>query len=74
MDERERFFLNGNWIIDWPGRYEPESTLTKDSPAAFNYERIRDDETVRARGPLRQDLVVMVCKGFLFSLYCSRRA
>lgn len=64
MDETGRYFLNGNWIIDWPGRYEPESQAGQPSSAgggtAFNYERIRDAETVQARGPLREDLVVMV--------------
>ncbi|KAI9560970.1 hypothetical protein GHT06_011926 [Daphnia sinensis] len=53
MDERERYFLNGNWIVDWPGRYET-------SGVAFHYERIKDSEIVHSRGPLQQDLIVMV--------------
>lgn len=53
MDERERYFLNGNWVVDWPGRYET-------SGVAFHYERIKDSEVVRSRGPLQQDLIVMV--------------
>ncbi len=54
MDERERYFLNGNWIVDWPGRYET-------SGVAFHYERVKDSEVVHSRGPLQQDLIVMVC-------------
>ena len=53
MDESERYFLNGNWMVDWPGRYET-------SGVAFHYERIKDSEIVRSRGPLQQDLIVMV--------------
>ena len=53
MDERERYFLNGNWIVDGPGRYET-------SGVAFNYERIKDSEVIQSRGPLQQDLIVMV--------------
>lgn len=53
MDERERYFLNGNWIVDWPGRYET-------SGVAFHYERTKDSEIVHSRGPLQQDLIVMV--------------
>lgn len=53
MDERHRYFINGNWIIDWPGRYES-------SGVAFHYERTRDAEVIRTSGPLEQDLIVMV--------------
>ena len=53
MDDRERYFLNGNWIVDWPGRYET-------SGGAFHYERVKDSEVVHSRGPLQQDLIVMV--------------
>ncbi len=53
MDDRERYFLNGNWIVDWPGRYET-------SGVAFHYERVKDSEVVHSRGPLQQDLIVMV--------------
>lgn len=64
MDERERYFLNGNWIVDWPGRYET-------SGVAFHYERTKDSEIVHSRGPLQQDLIVMVrtslSLSFLFS-------
>lgn len=65
MDERERYFLNGNWIVDWPGRYET-------SGVAFHYERTKDSEVVGSRGPLQQDLIVMVYKrGFSsLSFFC----
>ena len=60
MDERERYFINGNWVIDWPGRYESAGV-------AFHYERTRDAEVVRATGPLQHDLVVMVYSPFTLS-------
>jgi thrombospondin motif-containing protein 6 len=75
MDERERYFLNGNWIVDWPGRYET-------SGVAFHYERVKDSEVVHSRGPLQQDLIVMVCpcsmagptRNLSFSLSLDRRS
>lgn len=72
MNTKQRYFLNGNWIIDWPGRYES-------SGVAFHYERTRDSEGIRSQGPLQEDLVVMVKKMpfnsrlydiLLFSFFC----
>lgn len=61
MDENKEYFLNGNWIIDWPGRFQSGTSSSPGVDAdAFNYERIRDAETIRSRGPLQRDLIVMV--------------
>ena len=58
MDDRERYFLNGNWIIDWSGRYQSAS-----GGVGFRYERSGDAETLVSltSSPLQHDLIVMVC-------------
>jgi len=53
MDDGHGYFLNGNWIIDWPGRYQASGT-------SFNYQRTKDSESIASRGPLQKDVIVMV--------------
>lgn len=53
MDEGRGYFLNGNWIIDWPGLY-------KASGASFLYQRTKDSESIASKGPLQNDVIVMV--------------
>ena len=53
MDEGRGYFLNGNWIIDWPGLYQA-------SGASFHYQRIKDSESIASKGPLQNDVIVMV--------------
>ena len=62
MDDREGYFLNGNWIIDWSGRYESSS-----GGVALRYQRSGDSETVNSLSstPLQHDLIVMVSFFFL---------
>lgn len=59
MDDSERYFLNGNWIIDWSGRYQSAS-----GGVALRYERSGDAETLVSltSNPLQHDLIVMVYK------------
>ena len=60
MDEGRGYFLNGNWIIDWPGLYQA-------SGASFNYQRTKDIESIACQGPLKNDVIVMVITYFAYS-------
>ena len=48
------YYLNAEWIIDWPKAYEVSGTT-------FKYERPDNDaESLTALGPINEELVVMV--------------
>ena len=66
MDDRHHYFLNGNWIIDWPGSYQG-------SGAAFIYNRSKDEaETISSKGPLVHDVILMVFLNLLILLIALR--
>ena len=49
-----RFFINGDWTIDWPRSFEVDETV-------FRYERPKDrPETLTAVGPTNSELVLIV--------------
>ena len=51
---KDKFLLNGNWLIDWPGRVDAGG-------ATFTYTRAEDDsETLITKGPIKQNLTLMV--------------
>ena len=53
-DDKNAFYINGYWTIDWPRKFEVANTL-------FHYERPKDaPETIYALGPTSEDLLVMV--------------
>ncbi|XP_077988582.1 ADAMTS-like protein 5 [Glandiceps talaboti] len=48
------YLLNGNWIINWPGKYKAVGT-------SIHYQRTPDDhERIAAAGPTSHDLQLMV--------------
>lgn len=47
------FFLNGNWYIQWGGEYEVAGTKGL-------YSRRHNRETFKAKGPIKEDLHVVV--------------
>lgn len=48
------YYLNGHWIVDWPGRY-------KFSGTAFDYRRsYREPESLTSAGPTNETLIVEV--------------
>lgn len=53
-ESSERYFLNGNFIIQWNGEYEAGGTT-------FYYERSRDMENLTAPGPTKQPVMLQVC-------------
>lgn len=66
------FFLNGNWYIQWSGDYDVAG-------ASGHYSRKHNRETFKTKGPITEDLHVMVSLlfnrtfpfFFLFILYSS---
>ncbi len=53
-DARQTYIINGNWLIDWPGKYEVAGTV-------IEYKRTWDgNETLKALGPTKEELHVMV--------------
>ncbi|XP_072834315.2 ADAMTS-like protein 5 isoform X1 [Pogona vitticeps] len=54
MDANQRYVLNGDWAINWPGEYEVAGTRV-------HYRRTADlQESLEAEGPTQEDLLVMV--------------
>ncbi|XP_070542700.1 ADAMTS-like protein 5 isoform X2 [Ptychodera flava] len=52
--ENEKYILNGDWMINWPGKYVAAGT-------SLYYERTPDDhEKIIALGPTDEDIHVMV--------------
>ncbi|EHB09387.1 A disintegrin and metalloproteinase with thrombospondin motifs 16 [Heterocephalus glaber] len=48
----KRYYLNGHWIVDWPGRY-------KFSGTAFDYRRsYKEPESLTSAGPTNETLIV----------------
>ncbi|XP_021036197.1 A disintegrin and metalloproteinase with thrombospondin motifs 16 [Mus caroli] len=48
----KRYYLNGHWSVDWPGRY-------KFSGATFNYKRsYKEPESLTSPGPTNETLIV----------------
>lgn len=57
MTANQRYVINGDWIIDWPGVYEVAGTQVR-------YARTADvHESFEAAGPTHEDLSVMVRGG-----------
>ncbi|XP_053143814.1 ADAMTS-like protein 5 [Hemicordylus capensis] len=54
MNANQRYVINGDWAIDWPGEYEVAGTKVR-------YTRTADmHESFEAVGPTQEDLLVMV--------------
>ncbi|XP_077188482.1 ADAMTS-like protein 5 isoform X2 [Paroedura picta] len=54
MNANQRYVINGDWAIDWPGEYEVAGTKVR-------YARTADvHESFEAPGPTQEDLSVMV--------------
>ncbi|XP_032992689.1 ADAMTS-like protein 5 isoform X1 [Lacerta agilis] len=54
MTANQRYIINGDWAIDWPGTYEVAGTQVR-------YTRTADaHESLEAAGPIQEDLLVMV--------------
>ncbi|XP_053228587.1 ADAMTS-like protein 5 isoform X3 [Podarcis raffonei] len=54
MTANQRYIINGDWAIDWPGTYEAAGTQVC-------YTRTADaHESLEAAGPTQEDLLVMV--------------
>ncbi|XP_066490977.1 mitochondrial import inner membrane translocase subunit Tim13 isoform X2 [Tiliqua scincoides] len=54
MNANQRYVINGDWAIDWPGVYEVAGTKVR-------YTRTADvHETLETTGPTLEDLLVMV--------------
>lgn len=52
----DKYYINGAWTIDWPRKFEVASTV-------FHYERSsKKPESLTARGPTSEDLVLMVSR------------
>lgn len=50
----KKYYLNGHWMVDWPGRY-------KFSGSSFNYRRsYKEPETLTSPGPTNETLIVEV--------------
>uniref|UniRef100_A0A8D1UU13 ADAM metallopeptidase with thrombospondin type 1 motif 16 n=1 Tax=Sus scrofa TaxID=9823 RepID=A0A8D1UU13_PIG len=48
----KKYYLNGHWMVDWPGRY-------KFSGSSFNYRRsYKEPETLTSPGPTNETLIV----------------
>ncbi|XP_075758835.1 ADAMTS-like protein 5 isoform X7 [Pelodiscus sinensis] len=54
MTGEQRYVINGDWAIDWPGAYEVAGTTVRYARNADNH------ETLEAAGPTAEDLHVMV--------------
>lgn len=56
----KKYYLNGHWSVDWPGRY-------KFSGTAFNYRRsYKEPESLTSTGPTNETLIVEVETSFWF--------
>lgn len=56
----KKYYLNGHWSVDWPGRY-------KFSGTAFNYRRsYKEPESLTSSGPTNETLIVEVETSFWF--------
>lgn len=56
----KKYYLNGHWSVDWPGRY-------KFSGTAFNYRRsYKEPESLTSTGPTNETLTVEVETSFWF--------
>ncbi|XP_075758832.1 uncharacterized protein LOC102457628 isoform X4 [Pelodiscus sinensis] len=53
MTGEQRYVINGDWAIDWPGAYEVAGTTVRYARNADNH------ETLEAAGPTAEDLHVM---------------
>ena len=52
--ERDDYYLNGAWTIDWPRKFDIAGT-------AFHYKRPTDEpESLEAQGPISENLIVVV--------------
>ncbi|XP_077976796.1 ADAMTS-like protein 5 isoform X2 [Styela clava] len=49
----EKYIINGNWVIGWPGEFPTAGT-------SLHYERVKDKETFTIAGPTTEDLYIMV--------------
>lgn len=57
----KKYYLNGHWTVDWPGRY-------KFSGTAFDYRRsYREPESLTSPGPTNETLIVEVGSSLLVS-------
>lgn len=57
----KKYYLNGHWTVDWPGRY-------KFSGTAFYYRRsYKEPESLTAAGPTNETLIVEVKSSLLVS-------
>ncbi|XP_071509082.1 A disintegrin and metalloproteinase with thrombospondin motifs 7-like [Diadema antillarum] len=52
-DTAGRYYLNGDWIIEWSGEYEAVGTT-------ISYQRVGDKERVEAQGPITEPLHIML--------------
>ena len=53
-NEQGKYYLNGDWFINWSGDYEAAGTTIR-------YRREGNRETFEAPGPLKENIHVMVC-------------
>ncbi|XP_062888759.1 ADAMTS-like protein 5 [Mobula hypostoma] len=54
LNGKNRYVINGNWVIDWPGEYEIAGTKIQYKRSAGNH------ESIEAAGPTAEDLHLMV--------------
>ncbi|XP_072924418.1 ADAMTS-like protein 5 [Hemitrygon akajei] len=54
INGKNRYVINGNWVIDWPGEYEIAGTKIQYKRSAGNH------ESIEAAGPTAEDLHLMV--------------
>ncbi|KAG6926439.1 ADAMTS like 5 [Chelydra serpentina] len=54
MNREQRYVINGDWAIDWPGAYEVAGTTVRYARDADNH------ESLEAAGPTEEDLHIMV--------------
>lgn len=55
-DNQEKYIVNGNWVVTWPGEYKTAGTVV-------NYKRQGEQETFMIVGPTTKDLHIMVSHG-----------
>lgn len=56
----KKYYLNGYWTVDWPGRYKFSGTV-------FDYQRpYNQPETLTAAGPTNETVIIEVCLGVFF--------
>nr|XP_039257227.1 ADAMTS-like protein 5 isoform X2 [Styela clava] len=52
-DHFERYIINGNWVVSWPGDFQAAGTTVQ-------YGRIGENETFTITGPTTKDLYIMI--------------